>query len=98
MIDTDIIGICQIMQETLFNETVGQGERHISWVDISFDYSSIIFCDIFLNPKSAINSCLQIDEYNETHLHYFLYKKYIFHRIFIVEGKKNLELLCRRHL
>jgi hypothetical protein len=44
MIDTDTIGLCQIMQETLFNETVGQGECHISWVDISFDYSSIIFC------------------------------------------------------
>jgi hypothetical protein len=44
MIDTDTIGLCQIMPETLFNETVGQGECHISWVDISFDYSSIIFC------------------------------------------------------
>ena len=43
MIDTDTIGFCQIMQETLF-ETVGQGEGCISWVDISFDYSSIIFC------------------------------------------------------
>ena len=44
MIDTDTIGLWQIMQETLFNETVGQGEGCISWVDISFDYSSIIFC------------------------------------------------------
>ena len=44
MIDTDTIGLCQIMQETLFNETVGQEEGWISWVDISFDYSSIIFC------------------------------------------------------
>jgi hypothetical protein len=44
MIDTDTIGLCQIMQETLFNKTVGQGEGCISWVDISFDYSSIIFC------------------------------------------------------
>ena len=44
MIDTDINGFCQIMQVTLFNETVGQGEGCISWVDISFDYSSIIFC------------------------------------------------------
>jgi hypothetical protein len=44
MIDTDTIGLCQIMQETLFNETVGQEEGCISWVDISFDYSSIIFC------------------------------------------------------
>jgi hypothetical protein len=32
------------MQETLFNETVGQEEGWISWVNISFDYSSIIFC------------------------------------------------------
>ena len=44
MIDTDTIGLWQIMQETLFNETVGQEEGCISWVDISFDYSSIIFC------------------------------------------------------
>jgi hypothetical protein len=44
MIDTDINGFCQIMQVTLFNETVGQGEGCISWVDISFDYSSIMFC------------------------------------------------------
>ena len=44
MIDIDTIGLCQIMQETLFNETVGQGECHISWVDISFDCSSMIFC------------------------------------------------------
>jgi hypothetical protein len=36
--------IRQIMQVTLFNETVGQGEGCVSWVDISFDYSSIIFC------------------------------------------------------
>jgi hypothetical protein len=36
MIDTDTIGLCQITQETLLNETVGQGECHISWVDISF--------------------------------------------------------------
>jgi hypothetical protein len=43
MIDTDTIGLCQIMQETLFNETIGQ-EGCISWVDISFDNSSIIFC------------------------------------------------------
>jgi hypothetical protein len=32
------------MQVTLFNEIVGQGEGCVSWVDISFDYSSIIFC------------------------------------------------------
>ena len=44
MIDTDTIGLCQIMQETLFNETVGQWEGCISWVDISFDHSSIIVC------------------------------------------------------
>ena len=44
MIDTDTIGLCQIMQETLFNETVGQEESCISWVDISFDHSSIIVC------------------------------------------------------
>jgi hypothetical protein len=44
MIDTDTIGLCQIMQETLFNEAIGQEEGCISWVDISFDYSSIIFC------------------------------------------------------
>jgi hypothetical protein len=31
MIDTDINGFCQIMQVTLFNETVGQGEGCISW-------------------------------------------------------------------
>jgi hypothetical protein len=43
-IDTDTIGLCQIMQETLFNETVVQGEGCVSWIDISFDYSSIIFC------------------------------------------------------
>ena len=43
MIDTDTIRLCQIMQETLFNEIVGQGEGCIFWVDISFDYSSIIF-------------------------------------------------------
>ena len=43
MIDTHTIGLCQIMQDTLFNETVGQAEGCISWVDISFDYSSIIF-------------------------------------------------------
>jgi hypothetical protein len=44
MIDTDTIGLCQIMKVTLFNETVGQGEGCISWVDIYFNYSSIIFC------------------------------------------------------
>ena len=44
MIDTDTIRLCQIMQETLFNETVGQEEDCISWVDISFDYSGIMFC------------------------------------------------------
>ena len=38
MIDTDTIGLCQIMQETLFNETVVQGEGCISWIDISFDH------------------------------------------------------------
>jgi peptide deformylase len=39
MIDTDINELCQIMQVTLFNETVGQGEGCISWVDISFEVS-----------------------------------------------------------
>jgi hypothetical protein len=48
MIDTDTIGLCQIMQVTLFNETVGQGEGCVSWVDISFDYSSIILRNIAL--------------------------------------------------
>jgi hypothetical protein len=43
-IDTDTIGLSQIMEETLFNETVGEGEGCVSWIDISFDYSSIIFC------------------------------------------------------
>jgi hypothetical protein len=43
MIDTDTIGLCQITQKILF-ETVGQGEGSIFWVDISFDYSSIVFC------------------------------------------------------
>jgi hypothetical protein len=44
IIDTDTIELFQIMQVTLFNEIVGQGEGCVSWVDISFDYSSIIFC------------------------------------------------------
>jgi hypothetical protein len=36
MIDTDTIGLCQIMQETLFNETVHQEEGCISWVEKHF--------------------------------------------------------------
>jgi hypothetical protein len=51
MLDTDTIGLCQIMQETLFNETVGQGEGCISWVDIkekvtAYGQNLILFCPV----------------------------------------------------
>jgi hypothetical protein len=61
------MSIIQIMQETLFNETVGQEEGWISWVNISFDYSSIVFC-IEGNIKLKYNIPLYSNQCNTSNV------------------------------